>query len=152
MTGWPVGVLVGAYLVAFFVQGFIDSRRDIDAPFRRAEIPDPGPGAWVTAGAYRRGVWGGSIPTARLIVTEDWIGIRVRTLFSGVQTYVVDRAEVTDVVVVRVLGPGVGVIGPRGPSRLTVAPFTNRAVVEAQLDRRGWSHVRRWPRLLRPFA
>lgn len=153
MTGsWPIGVLLIAYLLATIVQAAIDSRRDITSPFRRAELPAPGPGAWVVAGGYRHGAWSGMVPAARLTVTEDWICIHRRTLFSGDRTYVVERADVVAVAVFGGVGPGVGVVGRDGPSRLAVQPFTSRTVVVAQLDRLGWPHERRRRRLLRPFA
>lgn len=154
LSPWPVGVLVIAYALATTVQAVIDSRRDIVSPFRPGDLPARSPDAWSAAGSWRRGAWSGAIPSGQIVVTSDSIGMRLPTLLRGVRTYVVPRADVEQVVVVGLIGVavGVGVIGPDGPSRLVIRPFTNRRVVEAHLDRLGWPHVRRRPRLLRPFA
>lgn len=155
MTFWTLGLLAVAFAVAQAVQATIDLSRDIVSPFRRVgRLPETPPDAWTVRGGARLGTWIAPIPGARMIVTREWIGVRQATLFSGVRHHRVDRAGVATVVVISGfpnVGAGLGVRGLDQASRLVVYG-TNRRTAEAELDRLGWPHERRRPRLLRPFA
>jgi hypothetical protein len=152
---WAAGLLVAVLCIAQLVQVVVDSARDIVSPYRVvADLPEPGPEAWTIRGAARLGVWSHSlVPGARIIVDRDRIGVRQATIVSDPRCYLVERSDVTTVVVVT--GPfgaaGIGVRGAEQASKLVVFG-TNRRAAETELDRLGWPHERRRGRLLRPFA
>lgn len=153
---WAVGLLVVALCIAQVAQVVVDAARDVVSPYRVVDhLPEPGPDAWTVRGDARLGAWGPRlVPVARITVDRDWIGVRQATVVSGPRHHLVARADVTTVVVVTgfpQLGAGIGVRGPDQASRLVVLG-TNRRAAEDRLDRLGWPHERRPPRLLRPFA
>lgn len=156
MIFWTFGLLAVALCIAQVAQAVVDAARDIVSPYRVVDdLPRPGPEAWTVRGASRLGAWGrGLVPVARITVDRDWIGIRQATVLSGPRHHLVARADVATVVVVTgfpQIGAGIGVRGAERASRLVVFG-TNRRAAEAELDRLGWPHERRRPRVLRPFA